>query len=74
VVEHTRMKKRGAVALSFEAIASMLHLRAGLSVIGAKVNPNDETVEFFLAGDNLPPTARGAPIVRYNLTQLMDQD
>jgi len=50
----------------------MLHLRDGLTVINAMVNPGDETVEFFVAGEGLPALQRRETIVRFRLAELSD--
>ena len=66
------MRNRGSVLLSFEAVGKMLHLRDGLTVINAMVNPGDETVEFFVAGEGLPALQRRETIVRFRLAELSD--
>jgi len=52
------MNHRASVVLSFEVMAGLLHLREGLSVVGAIVDAKTEAVEFILAGDSLPLKGR----------------
>jgi hypothetical protein len=66
------MKKRGSVALSYEVLAKILGLREGLAVIGAKADPGNESIEFFISGEELHPVGRSERIRRYPLGELRD--
>ena len=60
--------------LSFESLPGLLHLRDGLSVVGAKVDPSEESVTFILAGEGLRPTPRKCPVLQYRLSELMTSE
>lgn len=66
------MRKRAAVAFSFEAMGKLLHLRDGLSVIAAKVDVSEETIEFFVTGEGLPSLGRREQVARVPLSELSD--
>lgn len=68
----SNQKTRGLVEIPLESLAKLLHLRAGLTVIGAEFKPEFETVRFFIEGDGLAPISKRMQILRYPLTELMD--
>jgi hypothetical protein len=64
--------KRAAVRISTEALASVLHLRAGIRVTGAKHDRSMACVTFYLEGADLPEHGKLDEARRFPLHELMD--
>ena len=65
---------RASLCVSFKALESLLHLREGIEVIGIKVNPTEQSVDFIFAGESLPQAQRKCPIVRKPFRELIDRE